>query len=65
MNFSKDTIGKFADVFIRTGEAGFLGSIATLFVATFPHLFSIGGIIIGVILIFIGLRINDLKSRKD
>jgi hypothetical protein len=41
MKLTKSTIGKIADAFIRIGEAGFLGGIATYFVSDFPHVFSL------------------------
>ena len=63
MKLTKSTIGKIADAFIRVGEAGFLGGIATYFVPDFPHVFSVVGNILGLISVIIGFSINNVNKE--
>ena len=63
MHLSKSTVEKLADVLIRLGEAGIVGSVATFFVSDFPHVYSGMGMIVGIFLIFSGLYVNNLSER--
>ena len=63
MNITKSTVEEFAKVLLRIGEAGFLGSIATFFVKDFSHPFSVIGLVLSIISIFMGLYVNNLKEK--
>ena len=64
MNLRKSTIEKFADVLIRFGEAAVIGSAATLFVERFPIRTSILGIFGGIVLLILGLYVNNISTIK-
>ncbi len=63
MKLTKSTIEKIADAFIRIGEAGFLGSIATFFVPDFSHIYSVIGNILGLTSIILGFSINNVNKE--
>ncbi|MBS4029724.1 MAG: hypothetical protein KGZ58_13940 [Ignavibacteriales bacterium] len=63
MKLTKKTIEEFAKVLIRIGEAGFLGSIATLFVSGLSNIISIAGISTSIISISIGLFIFNINDK--
>jgi hypothetical protein len=63
MKLTKGTIEKFANILIRIGEAGFLGSIATIFVSNFSQSTSITGISASIVSIAIGLFINNINDK--
>ena len=63
MKLTKNTIEEFARILIRIGEAGFLGSIATVFVSELSNIISIAGISASIISIAIGLIIYNINDK--
>ncbi|MCI0696228.1 hypothetical protein L0337_30025 [candidate division KSB1 bacterium] len=63
MNFRTVTIEKSGETCIRFGEASVIGGVATLFVQNFPVGVSVGGVLGGIALIWVGLLVFDRADR--
>ncbi len=55
MQIHFETVKEFGNVLIRFGEAAMIGAVATFFVSDFPHLASLAGLIVGLVLLISGL----------
>ena len=64
MQLRKSTIEKFADVLIRLGEASVIGGAATFLVKDFSLWQSLYALSGGVVLIIIGLFMNNIAETK-
>ncbi len=63
MQLKKTTIEKLGDTLIHLGEASIIGGVATLFVEEFVRLASWSGVIGGLLLITLGLFLNDNSDK--
>lgn len=64
MQLRKSTIEKFGDILIRLGEASVIGGTVTFFVKDFPIWQSLFAFFGGVLLMTVGLYVNNIADAK-
>jgi formate/nitrite transporter FocA (FNT family) len=66
MKIHSETISEFGHVIIHLGEAAVLGGTAALVIQSFSLWFTLGGIVGGFIMVFLGLYfVNKSHSQEQ